>query len=216
MATISDLAPEVRVDVPECSGRQISNAIIHTIRHFCWQTHYWQQTMTPITLLPYNDSAPSTYIYDIPVPDGTELITVKELVYEGKPLRQHSPSWFDEHIPSWRTTSGEPEYVLQLSNRNVRFVPASDEVRPIAITGTLVLRPTRASTEFSDDLMEWDQALINGSLARLLFMNKKAWNNTRKAAACEMAYNEAVSQCKMDVLREFSNDPETVVHTSWL
>ena len=216
MATVDDLAPEVRVDVPECSGRQISNAIINTIRHFCWQTHCWQEPMESITLLPFNDNAPSTYIYDIPVPDDTELITVKELVYEGKPLRQHSPAWFDEQIPGWRTNTGDPDYFMQLSNRTVRFVPASDDVKPIAITGTLVLRPSKSSKQFSDDLMQWDHALISGAQARLLFMNKKAWNNPRKAAACEMVYNEAVSQCKMDVLREFSNDPETVVQRSWL
>ena len=130
MAKLPDLSPEVAIEAPECPIGQINKTLINTIREFCWMTHYWQHEMTAITLLPFNANAPDTYIYTLPVPENTELLAVPTLVYEGKPLGMKSPGWLDENMHEWRQASGDPAYYLMMSDKQVRFVPASDQVRP--------------------------------------------------------------------------------------
>lgn len=216
MATLSDLIPDICPELPQCSITLVQRQLLNTLRDFCWQTHYWQQAMTPITLLPFNESAPDTYIYTLPVPEGTELITTAELVFNGNPLNIQSASWLDEHVHRWREKTGNPDYVLIMSNKQVRFVPASETVQPVAITGQLILQPAREATSFSDDLLDFDYPIANGALSRLLIMPNKPWSNTRRAATCEGIYQEGVSRAKFLVLKNFSTGAETIEQRTWL
>ena len=219
MATLPELSPEVRVEVPDCPMGLINKTLINTIRDFCWQTHYWQYAMEAITLLPFNASAPDTYTYTLPVPTNTELVAIRNLFYEGLPLRMKSGAWLDEHQHKWREVTGEPQFYIQLSDKQVRFIPASDEVRPIAVSGVLALRPTRTTNEFDDSLMEFDQVLINGAISRLLMMAGKLWSgraSQQRAVVCQAVYQEGVSQAKMQVLKDFSEGAETIQKRAFL
>lgn len=216
MAKLPDLSPEVAAETPECPIGQINKALINTIRDFCWQTYYWQHDMDAITLLPFNKQASGTYIYTLPVPVNTELIAVPTLIYNDKPLVMKSPSWLDENMYNWRLATGEPCYYLMMSDKQVRFVPASDQVRPVSVTGTLILQPTRVTNEFDDRLMEFDQAIINGALARLMLIPKKNWSNTRRATVCEAVYQEGIGRAKFKVLKGFSDGAETIERRSWI
>lgn len=215
MATLNDLLPEVLVECDECSRIQAERAMQATLRHFCRETHYWHSTMPPITLLPFNISAVGTYLYTVEVPPDTDLLDVQEFVYNGELLQPVSVSWLDETLPKWREMTGNPRYYLMMSDRAVRFIPHSQEVQPVAISGEIVLMPSRRSENFSDDLLEYDQGLINGTLFRLLPM-KKPWMNTQRAQLCKMQYDESVSLARLDVMRSFSHGPEMAVTKSWL
>lgn len=218
MATLPELSPEVRIEVPDCPMGLINKTFINVIRDFCWQTHHWQYAMEAITLLPYNASAPDTYIYTLPVPTNTELVSVINLIYEGLPLRMCSPNWLDEHQDRWRDATGEPKFYLMMSDKQVRFIPASDQVRPLAVAGLLALRPNRVTNEFDDGLMEFDQAIISGAISRLLVMPGKLWSSRaaqRRSVAAEAVYSEGVSQAKMQVLKGFSEGVETIVRRPW-
>ncbi len=219
MATLPELSPEVRIEVPDCPQSLINKTLINVIRHFCDKTQHWQHSMEPLTLLPYNAAAPDTYLYTLPLPSNTELIGVRTMNYDGLPLRMKSPAWLDEHQDKWREASGEPQFYIMLSDKQLRFIPASDQVRPQAITGLLALRPTRNTDTFDDSLLEFDNALINGAIARLLVIPGKLWSSRaaqHRALACEQVYQEAVSVAKMQVLRGFSDGAETIQGRSWL
>ncbi len=215
MATLDDLLPEVMVECEECSKLQAERAMQATLRHFCRETHYWHEDIPPITLLPFNESAPGTYIYSLDVPTDTEVIDVLELVYNGDPLRMVSVDWLDENLPKWRSCTGEPRYYTMMSDRTVRLVPHSETVEPVAVTGQVVLVPTRRALSFSDDLLEYDQGLIHGTLSKLLPM-KKPWMNAPRAQLCQLQYQEAVSMARLDVMRSFSHGPEVAVRRTWL
>ena len=215
MAHISDLTPEVRVELPDCPSVMINRYLVNTVRDFCWQTYYWQQEMTPISLLPMMEQVPDSYLYSLPVPTVTELITVRELLYEGEPLRMRSQDWLDNNLPGWRSLTGDPKYYLMMSDKLVRFVPGSDRVQPGAITGTLVLRPAKKASQFGDCLLDFDQALVCGCLSRMMLMANRPWSNERRAATCAMAYAEGISQAKYRVLKGFSEGAETVERRTW-
>ncbi|WP_420588235.1 hypothetical protein [Bacterioplanoides sp.] len=216
MAKLTDLSPEVVAETPECPIGQVNKALINTIRDFCWNTHYWQHEMEPITLLPFSEQAPETCIYTLPVPENTEMLTVITLVYNGSLLSMKSQSWLDSNVNNWRQASGEPLYYLMMSDKRVRFVPASDIVRPVAVTGTLILQPTKVTNEFDDRLMEFDQAIINGALAKLLVIPDKKWSNSRRATVSEAVYQEGLSRARFMVIKGFSTGTETAGRRSWL
>ncbi len=216
MASLSDLIPDICPELPQCPVVNIHRQLRYIIRDFCWQTHYWQHPMAPITLLAFNDAAPDTYLYTLAVPEETDLLAVDELVYDARVLPMKSSAWLDENVHRWRQDTGIPQYTLMMSNKQVRFVPASDQVRPVAVTGTLILRPSRSAFDFDDSLMEFDQALSNGALSRLLIMPKKPWSDARRAATCEGIYQDGISRAKFLVIKGFSEGAETIVRRTWL
>ncbi len=216
MATLADLYPEISVETPRCGRLQIERAMQATLRHFCFETHFWQHDIDPLTLLPFIAASPDTYLYEMTLPEDTEVIAIRNFIYDGKDLAMQSPSWLTDRLGNWRERTGEPWYYLMLSDRRVRFGPASDKVRPMAITGRVVLRPSRRAINFSDDLMEYDQGLIKGALSRLLLMGKKPWSDPGRAKICQMEYMEAVSQAKYQAMKEFSDGAEERSLRSWV
>ncbi len=216
MATLNDLIPEICIETPKCHVGQIRMALQHTLRDFCRQTHYWQHTIEPITLLAFDERVPSTYLYEIPIPPDTSILGIRQLLYQGQAMPLKSTDWLDGSLGNWRHRSGEPWYVLSMSDRRVRFVPGSDAVRPQAVTGAVVLEPARRSNAFGDDLLHYDQGLIHGTLARLLLIGNRPWTDPARAQSCQIAYLDAVSDAKFHVLKDFSDGAETREQRSWL
>jgi len=216
MATLSELLPDVHIEAPNCHVGLIRKQLQATVRHFCKETYYWQHDLPAITLLPFNGQAPGTYLYELDIPEGSEILGVKELLYEQRPMAMKSTQWLDEEFPNWREQTGDPRYYLMLSDRRVRFVPASDEVQPIAVTGTVILQPSRKAEDFGDDLLQYDQGLVHGALFRLLAMANKPWSDPQRAQVCQIEYVEAISQAKHEAMRDWSTGAETMARRSWL
>ena len=216
MATFDDLLPGILVEVDGCSQALAEKSLQQVIRNFCRDTHYWKLDIDPITLIPFVPQAPDTYIYTVPVPEGTELVAIDVLSYQHDTVLQpESSGWLDEHMMDWRTSVGEPRYYIRMSSKTVRFVPHSQAVQPVAIRGRVVLRPDLNTRSFGDELLEYDHGLQQGCLHDLLTM-RRPWANPGRAAICRADYQEALSQAKMDVMREFSDKPEVAVRRTWL
>ena len=215
MASLDDLLPEIMVEIENCSKTQAEMALRSTIRDFCRKTHYWQQDITPITLLPFNVSSPATYIYTLTVPDESEMMTLSEVIYNASPLKMVTTGYLNENLTRWREDEGDPLYYLMMSDKTIRFVPHSNTVQANAITGRMVLRPTRYAQAFSDDLLEYDNGLVSGALARLHAM-PKSWASPKRVSSCYAQYMDSVSAAKLSVMQEFSDGVMTGVRKTWL
>lgn len=211
----SDWVPDVQVEVRTASTGVIFRAIRWTLQEFCQRTHFWQQDIEPITLLPFNELAAGTFIYPISVPDGTQLITIRDFVFDSQPLIERSASWLDEHYPTWRMATGDPRFFLMMSDRQARFVPASTEVKPIAITGRMVLEPSREGTTFPDAFQTYEEGLVNGVLSRLLAMRGKPWTDGQRAALCQTFFEMAVSDAKQKQMRDWTYGRITTEQVAW-
>ena len=64
--------------------------------------------------------------------------------------------------------------------------------------------------------MEYDQAIINGALSKLLLIPNKKWSNPRRATVCDALYQEGIGRAKFMVLKGFSDGPETIERRTWL
>ena len=216
MVRMSDIIPDIKVEAPECHTGLIQNRLIATLRHFCKETYYWRYELPAITLLAFMEQAPSTYFYTLSIPDNSEILAIDELIFEHRPLKMKSRAWLDENLPQWRESTGEPRYFIMQQNGDIRFVPASDRIRPIAVTGTVILQPGRSSTEIDDGLMRYDRCLIAGTLSRLLMMANKAWTDADRSQVYQSEYIEGLSQAKNMVMRDFSDGYEVLAKRSWL
>ena len=216
MADFKELYSDVQVETRSCSTGLINRAIRWTLQDFCQKTHYWQHSIDPITLLSFLPSAPGTYVYSLSLPAQSRTVAVKEFVYKGQTLLERSSGWLDEHYAGWRETAGDPRYFLMLSDRQIRFVPASSSVKPIAISGRIVLEPDNSALTFGDDLLRYEEGLVSGVLSRLLSMKNKAWTDGARAGVCSQVYKMAVSEAKQESMRDWNYGPITTEKVAWV
>ena len=216
MAEFSELHSDIQVEARSCSVGLINRTLRWTLQDFCQKTHYWQHAIEPITLLSFNEQAPGTYIYPISLPAGSRMMAVRDFVLDGRSLLERSPGWLEEHYPSWRTATGDPQYFLMMSDRQVRFVPASDEVKPIAVSGRVILEPDKDGTTFSDELMRYQEGVVCGVLSRLLSMKGKPWTDGPRATVCMGTFQMAISDAKQEAMRDWNYGPITTEKVAWV
>ena len=216
MADFSELVPNIQVETKSCSTGLINRTLRWTLQEFCQRTHYWQADIEPITLLPFIELAPGSYIYPLSAPAGSRIIAVREFVKDGQTLLERSPSWLDEHYQGWRSATGDPRFFMMMSDRQVRFVPASADVQPIAISGRIILEPDRNAETFGDDLFRFEEGIVNGVLSRLMAMRGKPWTDGARASVCANIYQAAISEAKQEAMRDWDYGPITTQKVAWV
>lgn len=214
--TFSDWLPDLQVEIKTASIGLLRRHLRWTLVNFCQRTHYWQEPIAPITLLPYQPDVLTTYVYPVPVPKQTQMLSIHDLLYNQRPLLAKSANWLDANLPDWRTMVDNPRFFLMLAPNMVRFVPASREVQPLAVTGRVILQPDSEGTWFPDSFAEYQEGLINGALARLLVLNNKPWTDGQRAAVCQAVYEQAVSAAKERQMRDWNDGPILVNRVSWI
>ena len=215
MADLNAFYPDIKLEVEGCPLSVMNRVIVQILRHFCRETWYWLHDIAALTLLPHVDDAPQTWLYQLDVPDGAEVLAIDEIMLDGRTLPMKSDQWLDERLPGWRNAVGTPLYYLMLPDHRLRLVPAADQLAPLAVAGRVALMPVTGATTFGDCLLDYDSGLASGMLARLLSMNKP-WANGQRAQVCQAEYLDAVSDARAKVMQRFSAGPETVYQRSWL
>ncbi len=176
MATYEDLYPDVMPEAPGCPTAIVQRHLRDTLRHFCRESWYWKENLEPLSLLPFTEGAIETYVYDLTevLPTPADVVGVDHLMYKGVLLASGSMGAMDSCVYGWRQQGGEnPRMYVMTGPKNVRFVPASDQVQAAAITGRVVVMPTLAANSFGDDLLNYTDALAAGALTRLQKMANK-------------------------------------------
>ena len=216
MADFKTLLPDIQIEARSCATGLINRMLRWTLQDFCKRTHYWHHDIDPITLIPANDLALNTFLYEIPIPENTRIIAMRDLVYSNNPLLERSADWLDEHMTSWRTAKGNPVYFLVMTERTVRFVPASDKVQAIAVSGRVILEPDVNAVTFGDDLLRYQEGIVSGTLSRLLSMKNRPWTDGPRAAVCAGVYSMAISDAKQEQMRDWSYGEITTEQAAWV
>ena len=211
----SDWLPDLQVEIKTASIGLLHRHFRWTMNNFCQRTHYWQEPTQPITLLPFQKDALTTYIYPVSVPKYAQLLAIQHFTYDQKILLERSASWLNENLPDWRSMTDQPRFFMMLTPNMVRFVPASKKVQPQAINGRMVLQLDCNGTFFPDYFAEYQEGLINGILARLLVLKDKPWTDGQRAAICQTVYEQTVSEAKERQMRDWNYGPTTTASVSW-
>lgn len=159
----SEYLREVLPYARDCPELAAENAIRNAVIEFCDKSHWWLFDHEPITLLP------GIADYELDLPDQTELARIQEAWNGQLELREASQDELSRrYVLNWRTQEGDPRYFTRLRPTLITMCPIPQDRVRNAVTMTLALRPTRASTGADDSIYdEWAEVIASGALARL-------------------------------------------------
>lgn len=170
---------------------------------FCSDTEWWLHTFDPI------DVQADVAAYDIPVPIGARLVRVRQLYYDGVEIKPQTPDSLQGYGGSdWRNLAGPPRGYTQQAPDEVILVPAPAELVEEALTGTVVVAPTRASTYCDASLLEhWAEVIGQGALARLHRMDDQPFTDPAKAAAALASFMFGCSEASRQTSQALTRGP---------
>jgi len=182
---------EVRVHTPDAPGRVIIDAFRKASRDFCRRTLAWRDEGTANTVAgtsTYQVYDPTTaVVVDIFAPRLDDQYTLTKKTLAGIVA-------VDAELP---TKSDRPEYIyLNAGARNqVVLAGVPDAVYTLKLEA--VLMPTEALATIDDDLWDrWGEAIISGTLARLMRMPNKQWSDLKLSDYHRNLFEMAVPEAR--------------------
>ncbi len=191
MTNYMDLLPEIIPDVEGCpvplAKRSFRNACID----FFKRSEAWVYRPTSLTTI---KGIPEL---EIEVPAGTRCHSILSLGYKGNPLSPTSEVLLDDRVPGWRTAEGQPQVFFKLPGNKVRLSPIPVVTEALVLNISVALVPTRDSSSIDDVVLEeYYEALVSGTLQRLMGMRNQPWSNPHLAASHGMQFEEAITEAK--------------------
>ena len=189
MATsYESLIPEIIPIVPACPDSLIHQHIRSTVIDLCERSFIYQKELDPIT------TVASIYEYDFDAPSGTVVHKIEWAVYDGDALEPATSGLLEQRKPDWRTTTGTPEYILKQNQTSfiIAPIPASGKTEGLILR--VALKPTHTSTSCDSTVMSDNRdAIVNGTLSRLLRIPAKEWSDINSASVYHGFYIESLA-----------------------
>lgn len=196
---ISALLPEILPDVPGVPDPVAIQAIRQSCIEFCVETHAWDEIQDPINLID------GVNLYDIDVPAGARVVTVKNIFMTNSELRPVSMVELQTVMPNWQTATGSlPAYYNTTGDLGtVRVYPTPSQSNGAQITVRAVYAPTLATLSVPDAVINrYLEPIMSGALHRLMMAPGKGWSNPQLAVYHKAQFDDGVVRAKIDILHE--------------
>jgi len=183
------LLPQILPMVVGCPDTLIENTVRSAAIEFCEKTGAYQQELDPVT------TVANIYEYDLEAPSQTTVHKIMWATFEGKDIEPISTGLLEQRKPNWRDADhyGEPEYYVQQSSSTIWLVPVPNANTVSSTVIRAQLKPTHTSTACDEQIMdEYRDAIVNGTLFRLLRMPGRDWSDIGGAQIYGALFNEAV------------------------
>ena len=192
MATIDSLIPRVTVHVYNAPKNFIRQSMIETAREFCRQTHYWREDLTA------EDTVVDQHTYPLTLPANSEIVDFEDVYYSTKrTLEPKTGAQLNRINEEWRTQTGEPYYYMRVDNASVRLVYIPQSVETDAIQARAILQPSFDTTTIDDKILnDFDEAIINGTLYRILRTPGKVWTDLNLANYHQQLFMNQLDKAK--------------------
>lgn len=196
MALLSAVYPIVRLyckSVPEITMDQ---AILHSAREFCRLSWYVQETL----LVPEQDLT-SFYILATSTPTQTEVLGVKAIQRDDRPL---APASF-EYL---RQTTGTPRWFLFEPPDVINLEPYPDASKMVLTTlkVRVAVQPLNSATTLPDALVsDFGEALGYGAISYLASIPGEIWTNDKVSLMAKEKYYQGMRMAKSNAL--FNHNP---------
>lgn len=178
---------KISLNAPGVSAPVAYSAIRDAAIEFCTRTHLWR----------WEDDFTVTFAdgEDISAPLGAELLSIEQVLFDGRPLEPKTVQWLDEHYTGWRTgaIAGAPSYFAQIE-------PGTMRVAPFA-TGTVnvygKLKPSQNCQQLPDFMADLYRSEIAwGALGELLLQPNQPYTNLQMAAVFRARFVERMDSLK--------------------
>lgn len=195
MASLDQLRPEVASVITGAPSFRIERELTDAAYDFCRQSGIWRETLPAV---PAQDGVAE---YDFTAPTGARVDKVLWAYYGRNALTSATPDVLREANHRANSSGNPSRYALVRGSSNgfvVNPVPGADQTDDFTFHGLLV--PTRDATDFPDWLVtEWQDALVNGAIARLLKASAE-WANPALAREYRRDFQQEVVTAKREAI----------------
>ena len=144
---------------------------------------------------PFNTIA-GVYEYDFDLPVATEVHQVLYMTHDGNDMDPISPRSLELNYPDWRNRTGNPHVYLQKSSSLFWIVPVPSGSKEVI--ASVALKPTRTSNNIDTTVSnQYRDALIYGTLYRLLRMPNREWTDIGAAQEYLYQFNLEIKQAEL-------------------
>lgn len=191
---IADLRPQVAHLLPGLLDPRIDALFLEVARDFSARTLFSQEAVGPYGLTAtINDVA-----LESPDPSQVEVIQVVSGTVQGYPLHAAVAGQLDATSPSWRTAeAARPTHFVAIDRLTIQLVPRPTVTVADALWLIVACQPVPDATAIDRRIAgEFQQALIDGVLARAYGQASKIYSNPNLAFNHRSEYEHAVSHAK--------------------
>ena len=177
--------------VSGCPDSLIENTIRAAVIELCEKSEAYQLELDPVT------TVQNIYEYDLEAPSGTTVHKILCMTHQGKDLEPMTTTLLEQRLPKWREQTGVPLYFVQQNSKVFHVAPIPTDTVVGSTNIRVVLKPAFTSTACDDDVMnDYRDAIINGTLFRLLRMPNKEWSDLTAAGVYGQLFTQGVEDAK--------------------
>jgi hypothetical protein len=185
--TYESLIPEIIPIVASCPDSMIQQHIRSTVIDLCERSAIYQKELDPITV------SRDVYEYDFDPPSGTVVHKIEWAIFDGDVLEPVTSGLLEQREPDWRNSTGTPEYVIKNTQDTFLIIPIPSTAKTNGLIIRACLKPTHTSTSCDSTVMsDYRDAIVNGTLFRLLRIPSKDWTDYNAASVYSALYNEGI------------------------
>jgi hypothetical protein len=203
MAALSELYPDIRAHVPEIPSFVAQREVLRAAREFCEETRSWRYSfnLDTIASIATYDVISSANLTNVELVD---IVSIKN-ASGGEPLKPKTFSWLDTNLSNWRgETATDANYYVLDSNNTIRLIYTPDATTADKYYVRMAVKPLLTSDSISDVIEnKYDEFVIHGALARLYFMPRKPWSDTRLGAYHREQFELSWPGARADAANEF-------------
>lgn len=200
----SEWLPEVLPYVPGCPDIVAEKQILNTVEDFCRQTRLWEFFPGPITTVAAQAS------YDVIIPDHSVVVSIQSAFYKDiQPLIEATMQFLDAWYPGWHLGMydqalledhekklGDPSHFVLLNSSQFWLYPTPNTARE-RIQLRFCLAPAKDATSFPQFILtEYQEAITQGALARILSIPGKRWSGLSDPRKHRQAYLGLLGKAK--------------------
>jgi hypothetical protein len=183
--------------LPLCPGAPdflIERVARDAIIELCQDARVLRRQIDPITLVV------GEYEYDLEPPANTVVHDIDYISYKGDLLKPVTARMLERDTPDWRSrTSSRPRLYMKYKPDTLIVVPKPTATVADALDISLILKPSRSSITFDDELFEeYFDTIVNNILARLMRMPKKDWTDKQSSAEYYALYHSDIERIRRE------------------
>lgn len=192
MKTFATFYDYILPEAPGCPAPMVDLHLREVARDFCRRSLAWRQDFDPIT------TAAHLLTYDLDAPESqAEPVKVLSLFMNGELLwSADETARSHRRCTALKYASHEPPFALSNDLREITLVDEAP-VGVLQVNGAM--KPSASATSLPDILgTEHREAMRTGTLARLMVMPKKPWQDRELATFYRNQYESYVSHAAVN------------------
>jgi len=190
VAAYSSLVKEVLPYVPLCPDSLVEQNLRSATIEFCERSKAYILDIDPFNTIS------GVFEYDFDIPTGTEVHQVLLMTHDGRDMDPISPRSLELNYPDWRNRTGNPHVYLQKTPSTFWIVPVPSGSKEVITS--VALKPSRTSNNIDTTVSnQYRDAIIYGTLYRLLRMPNREWSDVGAAQDYLFAFNAEIRDAEL-------------------